>query len=94
MDLEGYSSGIYSAVVSKGTAKNTESFTVGLQTGSGDISIGTTKLSYEPGEAVLVLGETNSNVLLTLSLIDPDENEVKVKQTLLGQKWKNYRRFL
>jgi hypothetical protein len=80
LDLEGYSSGIYSAVVSKGTAKSTESFTVGLQTGSGDISIGTTKLSYEPGESILVLGDTNSNILLTLSLIDPNENEVKVKQ--------------
>jgi hypothetical protein len=81
LDLDGYSSGIYSAVVSKGTAKSTETFTVGLQTGSGEISIGTTKLSYEPGEAVLVLGETNSNVLLTLTLIDPNENEVKTKQT-------------
>jgi hypothetical protein len=80
LDLDGYSSGIYSAVVSKGSAKSTETFTVGLQTGSGDISIGTTKLSYEPGEAILVLGDTNSNILLTLSLIDPDENEVKVKQ--------------
>jgi hypothetical protein len=80
LDLEGYSSGVYSAVVSKGSAKSTESFTVGLQTGSGDISIGTTKLSYEPGESILVLGDTNSNVLLTLSLIDPNENEVKVKQ--------------
>ncbi len=80
LDLNGYSSGIYAAVVSKGTTKSTEVFTVGLQTGSGDISIGTTKLSYEPGESVLVLGETNSNILLTLSLIDPNENEVKVKQ--------------
>lgn len=81
LDLKGFSSGIYSAVVSKGSAKSTEVFTVGLQTGSGDISIGTTKLSYEPGESILILGETNSNVLITLSLIDPNENEVKVKQT-------------
>jgi hypothetical protein len=80
LDLDGFSSGVYSAIVSKGSAKSTESFTVGLQTGSGDISIGTTKLSYEPGESILVLGDTNSNVLLTLSLIDPNENEVKVKQ--------------
>ncbi len=81
LDLDGYSSGIYSAVVSKGTAKSTETFTVGLQTGSGEISINTTKLSYEPGEAVLVLGKTNSNILITLTLIDPNENEVKVKET-------------
>jgi hypothetical protein len=81
LDLDGYSSGIYTAVVSKGTAKSSETFTVGLQTGSGDISINTTKLSYEPGESVLVLGKTNSNILLTLTLIDPNENEVKVKET-------------
>ena len=77
LDLNGYSSGVYSAVVSKGTAKSNETFTVGLITGSGEISISTTKLSYEPGEPVLILGETKSNVLLTLSLIDPNENEVK-----------------
>jgi hypothetical protein len=80
LDLDGYSSGIYSAVVSKGTAKSTETFTVGLQTGSGEISISATKISYEPGETVLVLGQTKPNVLLTLTLIDPDENEVKTKE--------------
>ena len=30
---------------------------------------------------VLVLGKTNSNILITLTLIDPNENEVKVKET-------------
>ena len=81
LDLDGYSSGIYSAIISKGTFKSTETFTVGLQTGSGEISISTTKLSYEPGDAVLVLGETKPNVLLTLTLIDPNDNEVKTKET-------------
>ncbi len=81
LDLDGYSSGIYSAVVSKGNAKSTETFTVGLLTGSGEISIVTTKLNYEPGEGVLILGDTKPNVLLTLTLTDPDENEVKVKET-------------
>ena len=88
LDLEGFSSGVYSAVVSKGTTKNTEVFTVGLQTGSGEISISTTKLSYEPGEAVLILGETKPNVLLTLILIDPDENEVKEKVTFSDKQGK------
>ncbi|MGD8707952.1 MAG: biofilm-associated protein [Nitrosopumilaceae archaeon] len=77
LDLKGFSSGVYSAVVSKGSAKSTETFTVGLLTGSGEISISTTKTSYEPGESVLVLGDTKPNVLLTLILIDPNENEVK-----------------
>ena len=77
LDLAGYSSGIYSAVISKGSAKSTATFTVGLQTGSGEISINTTRDHYEPGDAILVLGETKPNVLLTLTLIDPDKNEVK-----------------
>ncbi|MEJ2260398.1 MAG: biofilm-associated protein [Nitrosopumilaceae archaeon] len=77
LDLNGFSSGVYSAVVSKGSAKSTETFTVGLLTGSGEISIATTKTSYEPGDSVLVLGTTKPNVLLTLILIDPNENEVK-----------------
>ncbi len=81
LDLEGYSSGIYSAVASKGSAKSTETFTVGLQTGSGEISISTTKINYEPGESILVLGETKPNVLLTLTLTDPDGNEVKTIET-------------
>jgi len=81
LDLDGFSSGIYSAIVSKGNAKSTETFTVGLLTGSGEINIVTTKLNYEPGESVLILGDTKPNSLLTLTLTDPDENEVKVKET-------------
>ena len=88
LDLEGYSSGVYSAVVSKGSAKSTETFTVGLITGSGEIKIGTTKLSYEPGESILVLGETKPNSLLTLTLTDPNENEVKKIETFSDKQGK------
>jgi hypothetical protein len=81
LDLKGYSSGVYSAIVSKGSAKSTEIFTVGLQTGSGEITINTTKLSYEPGDSILVLGETKPNNLLILTLIDPNDNEIKIVET-------------
>ena len=81
LDLKGYSSGVYTAVVSKGSTKNTEIFTVGLQTGSGDVDINTTKLEYEPGDSILILGDTNPNVLLTITLYDPDGNEVKTMET-------------
>ena len=81
LDLTGYSSGVYSAVVSKGTAQSTEIFTVGLQTGSGDIQINTTKLEYAPGDSILILGDTAKNVLLTISLADPDGKIVKEKDT-------------
>ena len=79
LDLSGYSSGVYTAVVNKGSATSSEIFTVGLQTGSGEIKISSTKLDYRPGDAILVLGKTNANVLLTLELIDPEGNIWKTK---------------
>jgi len=81
LDLKGYSSGVYTAVVSKGSAQSSEVFTVGLTIGSGQIVINTTKLNYEPGDPILVLGETGPNVLLTLTMLDPEGKEIKVKET-------------
>lgn len=81
LDLDKYASGVYTAVVSKGATKSSEIFTVGLQTGSGDIEITTTKLEYNPGDPILVLGNTNSNVLLTITLYNPDGDKIKVKET-------------
>ena len=80
LNLEGYGIGVYTAVISKGNAKSTEIFTVGLQTGSGEIEINTTKIGYQPGDPILILGDTGANVLLTITLLDPDGNEVKVKE--------------
>ncbi|MEK6865612.1 MAG: biofilm-associated protein, partial [Thermoproteota archaeon] len=42
--------------------------------------ISSTKLDYRPGDAILVLGKTNSNVLLTLELIDPEGVVWKTKE--------------
>ena len=80
LNLEGYASGVYTAVISKGNDKSTEIFTVGLQTGSGEIEINTTKIGYQPGDPILILGDTGPNVLLTLTLLDPDGNKIKVKE--------------
>jgi len=81
LDLNGYSSGVYTAVVNKGAAKSSETFTVGLQTGSGEIEISSTKLEYRPGESILVLGKAKQNTLLTITLMDPDGNVWKTKET-------------
>ena len=81
LNLAGYSSGVYTAVVSKGATKSSETFTVGLQPGSGKIDINTTKLEYQPGDSILILGETNSNVLLKVILYDPQGKEVKTRET-------------
>ena len=81
LDLKGFSSGVYTAVVSKGTAQSTEIFTVGLQIGSGEIKINTTKIDYQTGDSILILGDTNPNVLLTITMTDPNGDEIKIKET-------------
>ena len=77
LDLTGFGSGIYTAVIQKGNAQSTEMFSVGLQIGSGAIEIKTTQVEYEQGERILLLGKTNPNVLMIGILIDPSGNEVK-----------------
>ncbi|MEX2192567.1 MAG: biofilm-associated protein [Nitrosarchaeum sp.] len=81
LDLDGYSSGVYTAVVNKGSAKSDDKFAVGLQSGSGEIKISSTKLEYRPGESILMLGEANPNTLLIVTLIDPDGNIWAEKET-------------
>ncbi|NWK07132.1 biofilm-associated protein [Marine Group I thaumarchaeote] len=83
LNLDGYSSGAYTAIISKGGTQNTEIFAIGLQTGSGQIEINTTRIppNYLPGDPILILGNTSPSVILTIILIDPDGNEVKVKET-------------
>ncbi len=82
LDLTGYASGVYTTVIKRASSVTEDQFSVGLQTGSGDIKISTTKITYEPGDSILILGETvKGDVLVTLALLDPDENEIKVKET-------------
>ncbi len=85
LDLTGYTSGVYTAVLSRGNSQINEVFSVGLQTGSGEISVRTTKDTYHPGDSILILGETSKNVLLTLELRDPDGKSVKSKETFTNK---------
>jgi uncharacterized protein YfaS (alpha-2-macroglobulin family) len=59
-----------------------------LQTGSGEIKINTTKLKYVPGESILVLGDTAENNILTISLMDSDENIIKEKEIFSNKEGK------
>ena len=77
LELSGYGSGIYTAVVQKGNSQSSEKFSVGLQIGSGPIEANTTQSEYYQGERILLLGSTNPNVLLTVSLISPQGVEIK-----------------
>lgn len=88
LDLSEYSSGAYTAVVNIGASKSSEMFTVGLQTGSGAIKIGSTKLDYRPGESILILGDTKENSLLTLTLSDPKGEVWKTLEIFSDKKGK------
>lgn len=85
LDLTGYTSGVYTAVISRGNSQINEVFSVGLQTGSGEISVRTTKETYHPGDSILILGESSKNVLLTLELRDPDGKVIKSKETFTNK---------
>ncbi len=78
LDLTGYVSGIYTAVIKKGGSQSSENFAVGLVSGSGDINAKVTQTEYSQGERILLLGTTvNSNSLMNASLIDPTGKEIK-----------------
>jgi hypothetical protein len=82
LDLDGYSTGVYTVIASKGNTKSSEIFAVGLQTGSGEIEINTTKIDYLPGDSILILGNTgDENSLLIITLTDPDGKKIKEVET-------------
>ncbi len=81
--LDRYSSGVYTAIISQGTAQSEEVFTVGLTVGAGSINIKTVKEDYHPGDPILILGDTNNreNVLLTITMTNPNGDVIKIKDT-------------
>lgn len=85
LDLTGYGSGVYTTVIKRGNAQTADVFTVGLQTGSGPIDILTTRDTYEPGDPILVLGNSGSNILVIVSLINPEGETVKAKETFTNK---------
>ena len=74
IDLDGLSSGVYRAAVSTTNIQDSVKFSIGLETGSGTISLTTTKNNYAIGESILVLGQTGNNARLTITLFDPSGN--------------------
>jgi len=85
LDLKGYGSGVYTAVLSRANSQTSEVFSVGLQTGSGEINAKTTKTTYQPGESILILGNSAQNMLLTIELMDPDGKVVKTKDSFTNK---------
>jgi hypothetical protein len=77
LDLNGYKSGVYRAVISHANIEDIAKFSVGLQTGTGVITLSPTKSTYQPGEETVVIGQTaNNNAILFLSLINPNGDKV------------------
>ena len=66
----------------RGESSGSAIFTIGLTTGSGAISIQTTKDEYKVGEQILILGNTGAiNVLLDITITDPNGIVIKKIET-------------
>ena len=74
IDLDGFGQGIYRAVAVYQNIQDSVKFSVGIESGAGEISLSTTKESYHPGDSILIIGQTGSNARLTISLHDTAEN--------------------
>ena len=80
LNLNSLSAGVYTAIALKGNLQDTTKFSVGLTTGSGQITVSSTKDVYAPGDRVLILGKTGSNAILAISLIDPQNNTIRTQE--------------
>ena len=81
IDLDGLDSGVYRAVVSSTNIQDSVRFSIGLDAGSGAISLVSTKSNYSPGESILVIGNTGNNARLIITLFDPSGNVFTTTET-------------
>jgi hypothetical protein len=85
-NLIGYTSGVYTAVISRGNVHAENLFSVGLQTSTGSVTLRTLQETYYQGDSVLMIGNSNPNVIITLSLTDPNGNKVKTQDVFTDKK--------
>ena len=74
VDLDGLSSGVYRIAASVQNIQDSVKFSIGLEAGSGSISLATTQGNYSPGDSILLIGNTGNNARLTITLLDPSGN--------------------
>ena len=75
-------SGAYTFNAQRGESSGSAVFTIGLTTGSGAISIQTTRDEYKQGEQILILGNTGAiNVLLDITISDAEGKVIKKIET-------------
>ena len=86
INSEKISSGSYILSAQRGETTSESRFTVGFTTGSGIITIQTTRSEYIQGEQILILGKTDSgNVLLDVTITDPSGKIIKKFETFSDQ---------
>ena len=81
VDLDDLPSGIYVAAVGTGKIQDSIKFSVGLESGSGDITLITTQENYSPGESILVIGNTGVDARITITLYEPSGKVSSVTET-------------
>ena len=82
IDTSDLPTGAFTLNAKRGESTGSAVFTVGLTTGSGAITIQTTRDDYQKGEQILVLGNTGSiNVLLDVTIADPNGKVIKKIET-------------
>ena len=80
--------GAFTLNAKRGESSGSAVFTIGLTTGSGAISIQTTRDEYKQGEQILILGNTGAiNVLLDITITDSNEKVIKKIETFSDKFW-------
>ena len=74
LDLDDLSSGVFRAAVTTSNMQDSVKFSIGLEPGSGEISLIATRGNYSPGDSILVIGNTGGNARLTVTLFDSAGN--------------------
>ena len=80
ISLDGFVSGVYTAVAQQGTVQTEYQFGVGLSRGASFMKI-YTGTELLPGDVVRILGDTSPNSVVTASLTDPGGNTIQTVNT-------------
>jgi hypothetical protein len=86
IDSDKLNNGSYTLSAHRGESTDEARFTVGFTTGSGIITVQTTRVEYIQGEQILILGKTGTaNVILEVTISGPNGNVVKKFETFSDQ---------
>src|SRR5207249_1861509 len=80
-NVTSYTPGRYSAVINRGNDKQTANFAIGLQTGCGAITMNTVMDTYLLGDPIIILGKSNPNCIIRVTLSDPNGGVIKSEET-------------